>query len=270
MTDSVTFDRAPQGVSPAQPHSARIYDYLLGGKDNYEADRAVAQRLLSIAPDTRTLAWFSRQFLLYATRVAAEAGIRQFLDLGSGFPTEPHLHEIARTICPDARVVAVDYDPVVVAHTAALLEHQVTALLMDARDPEALIDEVRSTKVIDFDQPVAVLMVGLLHYITDDENPGDIIARFRKHMAPGSYLALTHVTTDDTDPRIIHQTTTDTRGSPAQVQYRSTAAVRDLLEGFDILGPGIAPVQQWLGGDIPATRLTLLGAVCRTRQPLTS
>ncbi|MGV9678799.1 SAM-dependent methyltransferase [Nocardia sp. NPDC003482] len=265
MTHSPEFDRVPQGVSPAQPHSARIYDYLLGGKDNYEADRVVAQRMLAIDPDTRTLAWFSRQFLLHATQLAAKAGVQQFLDLGCGIPTDPSVPEVARRICPEARVVGVDYDPVVVAHSKALLPDEET-LLMDVRDPEAVIDHVRSEELIDFDRPVAVLMVGLLHFVMDDEHPRDIIVRFRKRMASGSYLALTHATTDDTDPRFLQQTTTDTRGSPAQVQYRSTEAVRDLIgDGFDVLGPGIVPLQSWLGGDLPATNLVILAAVCRTR-----
>ncbi|MFF0487875.1 SAM-dependent methyltransferase [Nocardia sp. NPDC004068] len=256
--------RTPHGVDPTQPNSARIYDYLLGGKDNYEADRAVAQRMLAIAPDTRTLAWFSRQFLLRATQIAAEAGIRQFLDLGAGIPTEPTVHDVAQKIDPEARVVSIDFDPVVFAHANALLGSAdgVTAMLADARDPDDIIERVRRDGLIDFAEPVGILMVGVLHFIMDDERPADIIARFREVIAPGSYFAFTHGS-DETDGRFQAQSTKDVKDSPSQVQYRSTAEVRDMMRGFEILDPGIVPLQEFLGGDLPATRLVLLGGICR-------
>ncbi|MCM6774240.1 SAM-dependent methyltransferase [Nocardia sp. CDC159] len=256
--------RTPEGVDPTKPNSARIYDYMLGGKDNYEVDRKVAQRMLEVAPDTRPLAWFSRQFLLRATQIAAEAGVRQFLDLGSGIPTEPTVHEVAQKIEPTARVVAVDYDPVVFAHANALLAGApgITPILADARDPEHIIEQVRSEGLIDFDEPVGVLMVGVLHFIMDAEGPADIVARYRDALAPGSYFGFTHGG-DESNRDFIERSSRDTAGSPSQVVYRSRAQVAAMFDGFEILEPGVVPLQEWLGGDLPSTELVLLGGVCR-------
>ncbi|MFI5776689.1 SAM-dependent methyltransferase [Nocardia sp. NPDC051570] len=258
------YRQAPEGVDPSKPNAARIYDYLLGGKDNYEADRFVAQRMLAVAPDTRMLAWFSRQFLIHAVATAAEAGVRQFLDLGAGIPTSPAVHEVAHKTDPAARVVSIDYDPVVYAHANAMLvgTPNVTSLIGDVRDPVDLIHRMRTDRLIDFDQPVAVLCVGVLHYIMDNEYPERIIARFRDVMAPGSSLAFTHGSSDSVEV-FINRSVNDTLGSTAQVQYRSVAEIATMFEGFDIVEPGIVPIQQWLGDDLPDTGLILLGGICR-------
>ncbi|MGK8522766.1 SAM-dependent methyltransferase [Nocardia asteroides] len=257
-------ERAPQGVDPNLPNSARVYDYLLGGKDNYAVDRAVAHRMLSIAPDTRTLAWFSRKFLVNAVRTAAEAGIRQFIDLGAGIPTSPSVHEVAQRIEPSARVVYVDFDPVVYAHCNALLTgaEGVSALLGDVRRPDDILDRLRDAGLIDFTEPVAILLVGVLHFVMDDEHPAEIVARLRAAMAPGSYLALTHGS-DTSDPAFINQSSADTAKSSAQVVYQSPAEIVSLLDGFEILGPGLVPLQQWLDEDLPATKLVILAGVVR-------
>ncbi|WP_067470676.1 SAM-dependent methyltransferase [Nocardia amamiensis] len=257
-------ERAPRGVDPTTPNSARVYDYLLGGKDNYEVDRAVARRMLSIAPDTKTLAWFSRQFLVNAVQLAAEAGIRQFIDLGAGIPTSPNVHEVARKTDPSARAVYVDFDPVVYAHCNALLAASdgVAAMLGDVRRPDDILDRLASGKLIDFDEPVAITLVGVLHFVMDDEHPAEIVARFRDAIAPGSYLAFTHGS-DSSDPDFINQSSADTAKSSAQVRYRSAAQVASFFDGFDMLDPGVVPLQQWLDDDLPATRLVLLGGVVR-------
>ncbi|WP_024803040.1 SAM-dependent methyltransferase [Nocardia sp. BMG51109] len=255
---------APKGVNPSQPSSARVFDYLLGGKDNYEADRVLAQHMLEVAPDTRTLAWFSRRFLTGATQLAAEKGVRQFVDMGAGLPTSPNVHEVAQKVDSAVRVASVDFDPIVYAHANAMLdgEPDVTAILGDFRDPGNVLHRLRTEAKIDLDQPIAMLVVGVLHFVMDDERPADLIARYRDAMTPGSYLAFTHGSTD-TSEAFMHRATTGTHGSPAQIVFRSAAAIEALFEGFEILDPGIVPIQKWIGDDLPKTRLDLLGAVCR-------
>ncbi|MBF6329335.1 SAM-dependent methyltransferase [Nocardia transvalensis] len=256
---------APEGADASKPNSARMFDYLLGGKDNYEIDRMAVHAMLAVAPDTRTLAWFSRQFLLKAVQIAAESGVRQFIDLGAGIPTSPAVHEVAQKVDSSARVVSIDFDPVVQVHATAMLSGipGVTPMLADARKPDDIIARLRADRLIDFDRPVAVLMVGLLHFVMDEEHPAEIVARFREVMAPGSYLAFTHGG-DESDPAFIQQTVKDTGGSTAHPVYRSRAEVASFFEGFEMLGPGVVPLQEWLGGDLPHTGLVLLGGICRT------
>src|SRR5512135_3427974 len=174
----------PPGNDPAQPAAARIYDYLLGGKDNYAVDRAAAERVLAVAPDQRQLARANRAFAIRAVGVLAEAGLRQFIDLGTGFPTSPSVHESARQADPSARVVYVDYDPLVHVHNTALLaqDDHVISVQADIREPEAILDHPDVTRLIDFGQPVGVLCVAVLHLIPDAENPWGIVARFRDRM----------------------------------------------------------------------------------------
>ncbi len=256
-------ERAP-GLNPAVPSSARIYDYMLGGKDNYEVDRQVAHRMLAIAPDTKTLAWFIRQFLVRAVESAADAGIKQFIDLGAGIPTSPNVHEVARAIEPSARVVYIDNDPVVRAHCDALLANSpgLSVMQADIRRPHEIIDRLRAESRIDFDEPIAVLMIGVLHYVMDEEKPADILAAFRDAMAPGSYLAITHGSSE-TNPDFISQSQSDTENTPSQVRYRSAAEIEALMAGFELIPPGVAPAQQFLRTDLPATRLVIYGGLGR-------
>ncbi|WP_338765563.1 SAM-dependent methyltransferase [Nocardia vulneris] len=256
-------DRAP-GLNPTVPSSARIYDYMLGGKDNYEVDRQVAHRMLAIAPDTRTLAWFIRQFLVRAVELAADAGVKQFIDLGAGIPTSPNVHEVAREIEPSARVVYVDNDPVVRAHCDALLANSpgLSVMQADIRRPREIIDRLRTESRIDFAEPIAVLMIGVLHYVMDEEKPADILAAFRDAMAPGSYLAMTHGS-NETNPDFISQSQSDTENTPSQVRYRSAEEIEALMAGFELIPPGVAPAQQFLHTDLPATRLVIYGGLGR-------
>ncbi|WP_328396233.1 SAM-dependent methyltransferase [Nocardia sp. NBC_00416] len=257
-------NRTPQGVDPHEPRSARVFDYLLGGKDNYEVDRVFAHRILAVAPETRSLAWFSRKFLLHAVRVAAAAGVRQFVDLGSGIPTSPNVHEIAHETDPSARVAYVDHDPVVFVHSNAIMTKHpgVTALQADVRHPDELLGRLESESGIDFAEPVAITIVGVLHYVMDDEYPGELVRRYRDAMAPGSYLALSHAAATS-DPEIITRTSQDAMNTSAQVRYRSLERVTSFLDGFENLEPGVVPLQRWLGDDLPDTKLVLYGAVGR-------
>jgi O-methyltransferase involved in polyketide biosynthesis len=241
-----------------------VYDYLLGGKDNYEVDRIVAERMLAVAPDNRLLAWFSRQFLTGATKLAAEAGIRQFIDIGAGIPTSPSVHETAMTVDPQVRVASVDYDPAVYAHANAMLADQpgVTPILADFREPGDIIHRARTEAGIDFDRPVALLIVGVLHFVMDEEHPAEIIALFDEVMAPGSYVAFTHGSVDS-DEKFMRQAAADTSGSTAQFIFRSRSQVQALFDGFEMLDPGVVPIQHWLADDLPETRLVILGGICR-------
>ena len=256
-------NRTPQPLNPDQLNSARVYDFLLGGKDNREIDRNMAGQMLSRAPEIKTLAWFTRSFALKAVEMAAEAGIRQFVDLGSGIPHSPNVHEVAREIEPSARVVYVDYDPVVRAHCDAMLTkpHGVTALLGDVRRPHDILDQLKNQTLIDFDEPVAITLIGVLHYVMDHEHPAEIVAAFRDQLAAGSYLAITHGSADSA-PEIL-QVLTGTNNTSAQVDFRSTAQTEAFMAGFELLEPGVAPVQQWLRPDLPDTRMIMLGAIGR-------
>lgn len=257
-------NRTPRPFDPVEFNSARVYDYLLGGKDSHETDRGLADQLLAEAPEMRTLVWFTRTFMLKAVERAAEAGIRQFLDLGSGIPNSPNVHEVAQEIQPSARVVYVDHDPVVHAHCNSLTGVPgVAALLGDVRRPQDILDQLQDRALIDLTEPVSVSMISVLHYVLDHENPADIIAAFRDQLAPGSLLSITHGSSDS-DPEVL-KVLANTRGSAAQVDFRSTAQTTAFLDGFELLEPGVVPVQQWLRSDLPSTRMVMLGAIGRKR-----
>ncbi|CAM4132395.1 S-adenosyl methyltransferase [Nocardia ninae] len=254
-------NRTPQPFEHGRLNSARIYDYLLDGKDNREIDRDMGDELLSGAPELKTLAWFTRSFGLKAVQMAADAGIRQFVDLGSGYPNSPNVHEAAQEIEPSARVVYVDYDPVVHAHCDALLAKAdgVTALLGDIRHPRNILDLLENHTLIDFNEPVAITLIGVLHYVMDAEDPAGIIAAFRDQMAPGSYLAIAHGSLDSS-PEVL-QVLTGTNGTSAQVEFRTAAQTEALFSGFELFEPGVVPVQEWLRPDLPETRLVMLGGI---------
>lgn len=254
-------EREPAGVNPHEPSSARVLDYLLGGKDNYEADRRVAERILAVAPETRMVGWFSRQFLLHAVRLAARAGVRQFVDLGAGLPTSPNVHETARGFDPDVRVVYVDNDPVAYVHSSVMLGDSVgvTALHADVRQPDGVCEQLADAG-IDFAEPVAFTAVGVFHFVMDSEDPAGLVARYREAMARGSWWAMTHGS-DRSDPEVIARTSSDTKNSAAQVQYRSREQVATMLTGLDLLEPGVAPIQDFLVAGLPVTHLELYGAI---------
>ncbi|MEV4163340.1 SAM-dependent methyltransferase [Nonomuraea dietziae] len=259
-------DRVPPGVDPKVPSSARVYDYLLGGKDHLAVDRAVADRLLSVAPDTRLVARANRAFMVRAVRHLAEQGVRQFIDLGTGIPTSPSVHEIARQVSPACRVIYVDYDPVVRMHADVLLARTpgVASIQADVRKPHEVLNDPHVTGLIDFDQPVGVLMVAVLHFIMDSEDPAGIVATFRERMAPGSHLVLSH-TMAESAPEAIAQLTMATANSPAQATFRTREQVERLFEGFDLIGPGLVPVQEWRLGDEDEAQVPLLDEAPKLR-----
>ena len=239
--------RVPEGVDVTRPSIARIYDYLLYGKDNFAVDRAAAEHLMQSRLEPRRLSLANRGFLLRAVRFLASHGISQYLDLGSGLPTSPSVHEVAREIIPDARVVYVDHDPIVVAHNDALLATRdgVITIRADVRDPDAVLAEEALAKCIDFDEPVAVLLLGVLHFISLDEDAPGIIAKFRQRMVPGSYLAVSLGTSDGADPEMIAETTQTYAAARMPFTLRSRAQIMDLFEGFSLIEPGLVSLPEW-------------------------
>ncbi|TMR98675.1 SAM-dependent methyltransferase [Nonomuraea basaltis] len=239
-------ERVPPGVDPSVPSSARVYDYLLGGKDNLAVDRAIAEKLLAVAPDTRLVARANRRFQIDAVRHLAEQGTRQFIDLGTGIPTSPSIHETVREVNASCRVVYVDYDPVVRLHAQVLLADApgIASVQADLRRPAETLADPHVIGLIDFEQPVCVLMVGVLHFVMDEEDPAGIVAAFRERMAPGSHLVIAHAMAES-HPEAISQLTMATAGTSAQGRFRTHEEVLRLFDGFELIGPGLVPVQDW-------------------------
>jgi len=252
------------GNDPGRPAAARIYDYLLGGKDNYAVDRAAAERVLAVAPDQRQLARANRAFAIRAVGALASAGIRQFVDLGTGFPTSPSVHEAARQADPGARVVYVDYDPLVHVHNTALLaqDDQVVSVQADIRQPETILEHPDLTRLIDFGQPVGVLCVAVLHLVPDAEDPEGIVARFRDALCPGSYLALSQFTSDS-DPGAMAELRAVAAGTAVETYFRSRERILRFFDGFELVPPGLTDVERWRQDGAAPTRLKIAGAVGR-------
>lgn len=258
---------ASPGQGPVQPAAARIYDYLLGGTDNYPVDRAAADKVLAVAPDQRRLAQANRAFAIRAVRVLAAAGIRQFIDLGTGFPTSPSVHGAAREADPSACVVYIDYDPLVHAHNTAVLadDDQVASIHADIRQPDAILGHPEVTRLIDFSQPVGLLCVAVLHLLRDDEDPEGIIARFRDRLSAGSYLVLSQFS-GDSDPRAMAELRAVSVGTPVQTYFRSRSEILRFFDGFELAEPGLTDVQDWRPDSVASpTRLRIAGAVGRKR-----
>ena len=241
--------RVPDGVDVTRPSIARIYDYVLFGKDNFAVDRAAAEKLMESGLDRRH-ALANRAFLRRAVDFLAHQGIAQYLDLGSGLPTSPSVHEVARDIIPAARVVYVDHDPIVVAHNDALLAtgDGVTTIRGDIRDPDSVLAHRALAECLDFSQPVAVLVLSVLHFISHEEDAPAIIAKFRERLAPGSYLAISVGTSDGADPDMLAEATQTYAGARMPFMLRSRAQILDLFDGFDLVEPGLVSLPEWRPG----------------------
>jgi hypothetical protein len=239
---------AGTGLDSGVPNIARIYDALLGEKDNYAIDRAAAQALTAALPGAARAARDNRDFLARAVRyLAGEVGICQFLDIGTGLPVGGHVHEIAQAVNPDARVAYADNDRVVVAHAAALLADtaNVTAVECDVRYPRHLLTLPAIRSLIDFGQPVAVLLVAVLHFIPDAESPWAIVRCITDHLAPGSYVVISHVTGDETPAEAIDQARQIYDKAFVQGAARSRDEIERLFDGLDLLSPGVTDVAAW-------------------------
>ncbi|HEU5157779.1 MAG TPA: SAM-dependent methyltransferase [Streptosporangiaceae bacterium] len=259
-------DGLPAGLDPNTPNVARVYDYWLDGKDNFQVDRDFAEKIIAIEPSAPYMARHNRGFLGRAVRhLTAEAGIRQFIDIGTGLPTQRNVHEVAQEIAPDTRVVYVDNDEVVRIHARALLgdSTNVTAIRADFRDPEAVLAHPDVNKLIDFDQPFALLLLAILHFIPDTDDPAGIIRRYREVMAPGSHLAIS-CSTRDADPARADKIIAEYRKASAPAVLRTGAQIRRFFDGFELLDPGrLVYTPEWrpdepLDGD-PAKAWMLAG-----------
>ena len=241
------------------PHIARVYDYWLGGKDNYAADRKAAERVIATFPDVTVSVRAQRAFLGRAVHyLAAEAGLRQFLDIGTGLPSANNTHEVAQRAAPQARVVYVDNDPIVLLHARALLtsspEGATRYVEADLRDTGQILDE--AAQVLDFGQPVAVMLLGVLHCIPDSGDPAAIVARLLAAVPPGSYLTIAHPASDVT----VDQMARSMRGYNQQARdpltARSHAEVSRFFDGLDLVEPGVVQLHRWRAGvgDLAADR----------------
>jgi hypothetical protein len=256
---------SPQTFDPNVPNVARIYDYLLRGKDNYAADREAARKLLELVPGAARAARDNRRFLGRAVWfLAQEAGIRQFLDIGTGLPTQGNVHEIAKAAHPACRVVYADNDPVVMAHANALLADpsRVVPVCADLRHPEHLLALPAVRQLIDFRRPVAVLMVAVLHFVADHENPWALVDAYKASMAPGSYLVLSHITSDGTPAEVVRQAAEIYQHASAPGLARSHAQITRFFGGLDMVPPGLVDPVHWkrpLTGEEPAPVLFYAG-----------
>ena len=238
----------PREFDTGIPHSARMYDYWLGGKDNFEADRQMAELFLQQIPSLREMARENRNFVTRATQFVASEGIAQFLDIGTGIPTSPNLNETAQGIDPSARVVYVDNDPVVLAHARALMisSDQGTVAYVDAdlREPQKLLGLPELTEVLDRDQPIALMLIAVLMLIGDDSKPYETVAALRDALPSGSYLTLTHPTQDFDPAAMAAVTSAATRGGMTFVP-RSRAEVEAFFGDWELVEPGLVPVLSW-------------------------
>ena len=235
-------------VDTPVPNVARIYDYLLGGKDNFEADRAAAETLIRLIPDGAVACRENRQFVGRAVRYLAGQGIRQFIDIGPGLPTRENVHEVALKAAPDARVVYADYDRVVVAHARALLADPhptVAAISGDLRHPAEILKDPGLRALISLDQPFAVLATAVLHFISDDEDPYAITRTLTDAMPPGSYLVISHITADDVGADAGRRAEAVYANATAQAHPRTRDATTRFFDGLELAGPGVVSVSAW-------------------------
>jgi len=239
--------RLPFDTSVA--NQARIYDYLLGGKDNYEADRVATDAILAIYPGMAFNAKANRAFLGRAVRfLAGEAGIRQFLDIGTGIPTAGNTHQVAQAVAPEARVVYVDYDPVVLAHARALLTSRQAGATeyidADLRDTETVLR--RASQLLDFTKPVAITLLAILHAMPDAYDPHGIVAKLLDAVPPGSYLALSHIASDLLDAQTRQRLTgVSDRMTQQDFVFRTRDEVMRFFDGTDLVPPGLVRVEDW-------------------------
>ena len=236
MTQS---ERIPAGVDPTVPSPARLYDYYLGGQNNFPVDRDAAEKMRALMPELSDAAWANRGFHQRAARWMAAHGVRQFIDVGSGLPTKGNTHEAVQKVVQGARVVYVDNDPMVTAHAKGLLAGDGSTAFVEAdlRDPDGLLGHPELRGLIDFGEPAGLLMTSVVHFVADDEDPWALVARYTASVAPGSYLALSHSTMDNLPPRMV-QAGLDLYARASQPLYpRGRAEVQRFFDGLEILSP---------------------------------
>ena len=266
----------PPGVDFSRPHTARMYDYLLGGKDHFAVDRDTMEAGLRSWPGARVYARENRKFLARAVEyLAREVGIRQFLDIGTGLPSANNVHEVAQRIAPDSRVVYVDNDPLVLAHAQALLTSgpsgRTAYIHADLRDPEKILTHPVVRDTLDFNQPIALTLVAILHFIPDEDDPGAIVSALMSALAPGSYLVSSHVTAE-IDPDGVHGMERAYRAGGLWAGARTGADFgRLFFTGLELVPPGLVLISDWRPAgeeqQPPPSEVSSNGAVARKPLP---
>ena len=239
----------PPGLDISRPSPARVYDYYLGGYHNFAADREMARKALEMWPDLPTIMRANRAFLRRAVSYLAESGVRQFLDIGSGIPTVDNVHSVAQECRPDARVVYVDIDPVAVQHSRAILagDRQTAVVQADLREPDDVLGKAADTGLLDFRQPVALLVVALLHFVPDSDHPDEVLRAYRDALGSGSHLVISHATHEGR-PELTasHEELYRRMGTP--MTMRSWRQVSAFFDGYDLVDPGLVYLLQWRPG----------------------
>ena len=257
------------------PHPARMYDYYLGGKDNFPADREAAEQVKALVPYIDVIARQNRGFLARAVVDTSISGIDQFLDIGTGIPTAGNTHQIAQAVNPQARVAYVDNDPIVLAHARALMSgsgHGITRVIQaDLRDPDAILGDPAVRGLLELDQPCALVLAAILHFIPDSDHPHDLVKRLLEPLAPGSRLILSHASSETDDPadeehaeEVGNQVKDSYSKATAQLHLRTRAEIASFFDGLDMIEPGLVPVATWHGKPTEEIRWAsrgILGAV---------
>jgi hypothetical protein len=257
----------PVTIDTSTAHPARVYDFLLGGKENYEADRAAAKALMAISPSVVPSVRANRAFLRRAVQyLAGEAGIRQFLDVGTGLPTAENTHQVAQEIAPESRVVYVDNDPVVLAHARALLtstpEGATAYVHADVRDVDTVLREAAAT--LDFSQPIAVMVLCIMQYVPDSARPHELVARLMRAVLPGSYLTMSDTTRDiRTEEMMTGASEYNQRLGPTQFTPRSRAEFAAFFDGLEFVDPGLVPLPEWRALADPRQAIPMYAAMAR-------
>ncbi|PXX59733.1 S-adenosyl methyltransferase [Nocardia tenerifensis] len=237
---------APEGIDLDRPSASRVYDFFVGGMHNFEIDRTLARQIEAFTPNVAETMRANRDLLRRCVRFLVDAGIHQFLDIGSGIPTVGNVHEVAQAVNPSARVVYVDIDPVAVAHSRAILDGNPAATVVhaDICSPDAILSDPEVARLLDFDQPVAVLMLGVLHFVPDDADPAGCVARLRDVVAPGSYLAITHATADGQPDEVLEAQKLSGRTS-TEIVLRGKPEIAEFFHGWTLLDPGLVHLPLW-------------------------
>lgn len=250
-------------------HPARVYDFWLGGKDHFAADREAGEQAVRAYPDLVNAVQANRAFLVRTVRyLAGEAGIRQFLDIGTGIPAANNTHEVAQATAPDAKVVYTDNDPMVLAHSLSLLRGSPNGVIAyldaDLRDPERILDQAAGT--LDFGQPVAIMLVAVLQYLSDSDDPWDVVARLLRAVPEGSYLVVSHPASDINADQVAESMREYNDRAPEQATPRTRDAVSRFFAGLDPLEPGLVPIPRWRPDSAPgpdSDSIAMWGAVGR-------
>ncbi|TDD72776.1 hypothetical protein E1293_32505 [Actinomadura darangshiensis] len=233
-------EQAPPGVDTTVPSPARMYDYILGGTENYEVDRTAAEAVRANMPDLEDAAWANRGFLQRSVRWLAQQGIRQFVDVGAGLPTRNNTHDAAQAVAPDARILYADNDAMVAAHAQTLLEGSsgTAFITADFREPEALLGNEDALALIDFTRPVALLLVAVTHFVPDEDDPWGVVRRYMDRLAPGSYLALSSITSErQPDKAVDTVEEVYSHSSSGAVRVRTRVDIERFFAGLEIVPP---------------------------------